>query len=89
MQIKKINQLKKEIEVILSDNKALEIKSIDLKNKSSIADYMIVASGTSSRHIHALSEQVLEKFLDRLERIHLNHAPRPKVDYSHFQLQQY
>ena len=45
----------------LDSNKALDIISIDLKNKSSIADYMIIASGTSSRHIQALSEQVLEK----------------------------
>ena len=46
----------------MDSNKALDIVSIDLENKSSIADYMIVASGTSSRHIQALSEQVLEKF---------------------------
>ena len=45
----------------LDSNKALDIISIDLKNKSSMADYMIIASGTSSRHIQALSEQVLEK----------------------------
>jgi len=45
----------------LDSNKALDIVSIDLKNKSSMADYMIIASGTSSRHIQALSEQVLEK----------------------------
>tara|TARA_B110000971_G_C19813682_1_gene410009 strand:+ start:61 stop:411 length:351 start_codon:yes stop_codon:yes gene_type:complete len=45
----------------LDYNKALDVISIDLKNKSSMADYMIVASGTSSRHIQALSEQVLEK----------------------------
>ena len=45
----------------LDSNKALDIVSIDLKNKSSMADYMIVASGTSSRHIQSLSEQVLEK----------------------------
>ena len=64
MQIKKINQLKKEIEIILNDNKAMEIKSINLKDKSSIADFMIIASGTSSRHIHSLSEQVLEKLKD-------------------------
>ena len=44
----------------LDSNKALDIISIDLKNKSSMADYMIIASGTSSRHIQALSEQVLE-----------------------------
>ena len=45
----------------LDSNKALDIISIDLKNKSSMADYMIIASGTSSRHIQSLSEQVLEK----------------------------
>ena len=61
MQIKEIDLLKKEIEILLSDNKALEIKSIDLKNKTSIADFMIVASGNSSRHIQALSETVLER----------------------------
>ena len=45
----------------LDSNKALDIISIDLENKSSMADYMIIASGNSSRHIQALSEQVLEK----------------------------
>ena len=45
-------------------NKALDIISIDLKDKSSMADFMIIASGTSSRHIQSLSEQVLEKFKD-------------------------
>ncbi len=46
----------------LDNNNALDGVSIDLENKSSMADYMIIASGTSSRHIQALSEQVLEKF---------------------------
>ena len=57
----KISNLKKIILNTLDSNKALDIVSIDLTCKSSIADYMIVASGTSSRHIQALSEQVLEK----------------------------
>jgi ribosome-associated protein len=48
----------------LDSNKALDVISIDLENKSSMADYMIIASGTSSRHIQALSEQVLEKLKD-------------------------
>ena len=61
MQIKKINQLKKEIENILNDNKAMEIKSINLKDKTSIADFMIVASGNSSRHIQALSEKLVDE----------------------------
>ena len=45
-------------------NKAQDIIAIDLKDKSSMADFMIIASGTSSRHIQALSEQVLEKLKD-------------------------
>ena len=53
--------LKNSILKTLDSNKALDIISIDLKNKSSMADYMIIASGTSSRHIQALSEMVLEK----------------------------
>jgi len=56
--------LKKIILNTLDSNKALDIISIDLKNKSSMADHMIIASGTSSRHIQALSEQVLEKLKD-------------------------
>ena len=55
MQAKEINQLKKDIENILNDNKAEKITSINLKNKTSIADFMIVANGNSSRHIQALS----------------------------------
>ena len=53
--------LKNAILDTLDSNKALDIICIDLKNKSSMADHMIIASGTSSRHIQALSEQVLEK----------------------------
>ena len=59
--MEKNTNLKKIILDTLESNKALNIISIDLKNKSSMADYMIIASGTSSRHIQALSEQVLEK----------------------------
>tara|TARA_B110000438_G_C15599838_1_gene557508 strand:+ start:424 stop:780 length:357 start_codon:yes stop_codon:yes gene_type:complete len=61
MQEKEINELKKEIEIILNDNKAVEIISINLKDKSSIADFMIIASGNSSRHMQALSEKLLDE----------------------------
>ena len=61
MQAKEINQLKKDIENILNDNKAEEITSINLKDKTSIADFMIIASGNSSRHIQALSEILVDE----------------------------
>ena len=59
-----ILSLKDKIIKTLDLNKAHDIVSIDLNDKSSVADYMIIASGTSSRHIQSLSEQVLEKFRD-------------------------
>jgi len=65
MQIKEINQLKNEIENILNDNKAMEIVSINLKNKTSIADFMIIANGNSSRHIQALSEILINKLKEK------------------------
>ena len=58
----KIFDLKKIIISTLDSNKAVDIVSIDLENKSSMADYLIIASGTSSRHMQALSEIVLDKF---------------------------
>ena len=60
----RISDLRKIIIKTLDLNKALDIVSIDLKDKSSMAEYMVIASGTSSRHIQSLSEQVLEKFKD-------------------------
>ena len=60
----KIFNLKQIIINTLDNNKAQDIVSIDLKDKSSMADYMIIASGTSSRHIQSLSEQVLNKLKD-------------------------
>ena len=65
MQTKKINQLKKEIEDILNENKAIEIKSINLRNKTSVADFMIIASGSSSRHIQALAEILLKMLIGK------------------------
>ena len=59
-----ISDLKSAVINMLDLNKAQDIVTIDLKDKSSMADYMIIASGTSSRHIQSLSEQVLEKLKD-------------------------
>ena len=55
----KISEIKNQIETILNNNKAQNIISIDLKKKSYIADYMIIASGTSSRHLQSLAENLV------------------------------
>ena len=56
-----IIEIKNQIEIILDRNKAKNIVSIDLKRKSYIADYMIIASGTSSRHLQSLSENLISE----------------------------
>ena len=63
-----VTEIKKNIEKILDDNKAQSITSINLKNKSYIADYMIIASGTSSRHLQSLSE-ILVNELKKINKI--------------------
>tara|TARA_B110000444_G_scaffold183778_1_gene172780 strand:+ start:138 stop:485 length:348 start_codon:yes stop_codon:yes gene_type:complete len=57
----KISKIKKIIEETLDDNKASHIVSINLIKKSYIADYMIIASGTSSRHLQSLSEILMQE----------------------------
>ena len=56
-----ILEIKNKIETILDNNKAKDIVTIDLKKKSYIADYMIIASGTSSRHLQSLSENLVSE----------------------------
>ena len=65
-----LGEIKNKIETILGDNKAKNIVSIDLKKKSYIADYMIIASGTSSRHLQSLSEHLVSE----LKKIGINNC---------------
>jgi len=52
------------IEESLEDDKAEDIIAIDLSGKTEIADYMIIASGRSQRHVAAIADHLV----DRLER---------------------
>ena len=65
-----VSDIKKIIEKIMDNNKANNVVVIDLKKKSYIADYMIIASGTSSRHLQSLSEILLME----LKKVGLNNC---------------
>ena len=52
--------LKETILNSLEDIKAVNPVAIDVKNISSLTDFMVIASGTSNRHLAAMSERVLE-----------------------------
>src|SRR3546814_15461218 len=45
----------------LDDDKAEDIVSIDLTGKSSVADYLVIASGRSSRQVGAMAEHLVER----------------------------
>lgn len=60
-EVNEINVLKQLVVDTLDMNKGEEIVAIDLRDKSTIADYMIVASGTSSRHSAALAHKVMDE----------------------------
>ena len=75
-------EIKDNIEKILDNNKAQNITTIDLKNKSYIADYMIVASGTSSRHLQSLSENLVSE----LKKLGLNNCRMEGKDSSDWKL---
>ncbi|MFM9889114.1 MAG: ribosome silencing factor [Rickettsiales bacterium] len=55
-----ISPLCKTLGAILDDNKAEDITMLNLKDKCSFADFMIVASGRSSRHVSALAHYVVD-----------------------------
>ena len=54
------NNIANTIHKVLLDNKAKNITKINLEKKSSIADFMIVCSGTSNRHVISLSNYLVE-----------------------------
>jgi ribosome-associated protein len=56
-----ITDLKALIESSLEDGKAENVVTIDLNGKTDIADYMIIASGTSTRHTSFLAENLVQK----------------------------
>ncbi len=62
-------QLKAVIEESLDADKASNIETIDLRGQTAIADYMVVATGTSTRQVAALAE----KLEQRLKAMGMNH----------------
>ncbi|AUB80075.1 ribosome silencing factor [Candidatus Thiodictyon syntrophicum] len=55
MQLAKLRQL---VVDTLDDMKARDVAVMDVRGKTAVTDYMIVASGTSDRHVKAIAETV-------------------------------
>jgi len=48
------------VEQALADMKAVDVKVLDVRGASDIADYMVIASGTSDRHLRAVADRVVQ-----------------------------
>lgn len=55
----------KVVEKTLDDDKAADPVVIDLAGRTPIADYMVVASGLSARHVQAMAEHLVEKLKEK------------------------
>ena len=53
---------------VIDDAKGVEILAIDLAGKTALADAMIIASGTSDRHVGAIAERILGSLRDMRKR---------------------
>ena len=45
----------------LADMKALEVKVLDVRGLTDVADFMVIASGTSDRHVRSVAQRVVER----------------------------
>ena len=56
-----INELKALVNDALEDLKAVDIVNLNVRELSNVTDYMVVASGTSRRHVASLAENVITR----------------------------
>ncbi len=61
-------QLRDEIVRVLEDMKAEDIRVIDVREITDFTDYMIIASGTSDRHVAAMANRVADELRSKKQR---------------------
>jgi len=57
----KLDEVRDIVQNSLEDMKAVDIISIDVRGKSSMTDYLFIASGNSTRHVKSIADEVVVK----------------------------
>lgn len=72
----------------LDDSKALDIKVLDVREQTTVTDYMIICSARSSRHVKAIAQQVMDDMkqagLPSLSNTGLNSGEWALIDFADF-----
>jgi ribosome-associated protein len=58
--MKQAEEIRDEVIRVLEDMKAVDIKALDVRGRTAITDFMVIASGTSDRHVKAISNNLLK-----------------------------
>ena len=61
-----IEALLETVHAAIAELKARDVVEIDVRGKSSVTDYMVIASGTSSRHVKSIADEVV-RFAKKLD----------------------
>lgn len=57
--------LRQQVHAALEEIKARDVREIDVRDKTGITDYMVIASGTSTRHVKSIADEVM-RFAKRI-----------------------
>ena len=58
--IDQVEHLRQQVMVALDELKAKDVREIDVRGKTSIADFLVIASGTSTRHVKSMADEVVK-----------------------------
>ena len=59
-----VDVLLKQVGLAVEDLKAKDVVEIDVRGKTSVCDYIVIASGTSTRHVKSIADEVVRKVKD-------------------------
>jgi ribosome-associated protein len=55
-----VAELRQQVQLALEELKARDVRDIDVRGKTGITDFMVIASGTSSRHVKSIADEVVK-----------------------------
>ena len=61
-----VESLLKTVQAAVEELKAKDVTEIDVRGKSSVCDFMVIASGTSTRHVKSIADEVV-RFAKKLD----------------------